>query len=315
MSNNNHTMRAPLFISADVLTKLVEGSYESLITRVEKLVAEQRDAIFGESDDELQVRVGATYSQHAILISTSALKPIVRIEFVEGVSGTLKLVRHEVVPVPTYDETSRSDYTQIEARRAVDAMLAGDVNGATARLQESMRYAPSTARTSTEVLSALTECLAAPSRWRTAVTGTKAPGVKSFLGEQYGALERGMPSVRYRDVRGVSLGDVRASVDAIIGRFDVMERRIQRARQGLASGTTGGSTLMEGVRSELATFDGVAEDLARDVLALRKLARESVRVLDKSENLAQVYDALADALFEFEIATVYIASLVERLAG
>ncbi len=312
MSNNNHTMRTPLFISADVLAKLVEGSYESLITRVQKLAEEQRATIFGESDDELQIRVSATYSHHAILISTSAVKPIVRIEFAEGVAGSLKLVKHEVVPVPTYDETTRDDYARLEARRAVDAMLAGDVDGATARLQESMRHTVSTSRSATEILYAVTECLRAPSRWRTTVTGAKAAQVKSVLGEQYNALQRGLPTLRYRGVVGASLGDVRASVDAVAARFEAMGRRVQSARQGLASNR---STLTEGARSELATFDAVAEDLARDVQTLRMCARESVRSLDKPENLAQVYDALADALFEFEIATAFIASLVERLAG
>jgi aromatic ring hydroxylase len=108
------------------------------------------------------------------------------------------------------------------------------------------------------------------------------------------------------------LGDVRAAVESVAARFDVMERRVQRARQGLAANR---SSLTEGARSELATFDAVAEDLARDVQTLRLCARESVRSLDKSQDLAQVYDALADGLFEFEIATAFIASLVERLAG
>lgn len=305
-------MRSPLFISADVLTKLVEGSYESRIARVQQLVEEQRAVIFGESDDELQIRVSATYSHHAILISTSPLKPIVRIEFAEGVGGSFKLVAHEVVPVPTYDETTRADYVRLETRRAVDAMLAGDVESATARLQESMRHTASTSRSATEILHAVTECLTGPSRWRAAVTGSKTAQVMGVLGEQYVALQSATPTLRYRGKSGVSRGDVCAAVDNMAARFEAMGHRVQRARQRLAASR---STLTEGARLELATFDTVAEDLVRDVQTLRACAQESVRCLDKSENLAQVYDALADALFEFEIATAFIASLVERLAG
>jgi hypothetical protein len=303
-------MRPSLFISADVLTKLVEGSYESLITRVQKLVDEQRVAIFGEGADELQIRVGATYSHHAILISTAAHKPVVRIEFSESAPGVLKLVRHEVVPVPTYDATERGDYAQLEARRAVDALLAGDVVGATARLQESMRHVDPVRRSASELMGALTEHVQAPSKWRAAVTGSHASAAEKFLGEQYSTIRSCLPTLRYRGRCGLVLADVRMAVEPVIARLESITHRVQGTRQRLASTVL---VLTESARSELATFDNLAEDLVRDSQVLRKLAKESLRGLDNPENLAQVYDALADALFEYEIATAYFGSLVERL--
>lgn len=310
MSNNNRSMRASLFIPADVLTKLVEGSYESLITRVQQLVETHRASIFGEDSDDLQFRVSATYAQHAIVLSTSELKPVVRVEFSEGAGGVLKLVQHGVVPVPTYDTGSVDDFAKVEARRAVDALFAGDVAGASARLNEAVRHIePTQACDAAKVLATIAELRSKPVAWRRAVTGSQVAKVRALLGERFEETKRGIPNVRYSGSTA-TLAEVREALISLDARLESCGRRIQGARQQLEARREAQAA---DVQTALATFRSVAEDMSRDIRGMRELAKMSARDLDKSEKLAQVYDALADTLFEFEIATVYVASLVERL--
>lgn len=310
MSNNNRSMRASLFIPADVLTKLVEGSYESLITRVQQLVESERAAIFGLDSDDIQLRVSATYAQHAIVLSTSESKPIVRVEFAEGMGGLLRLVRHSAVPVTTYGAQSADDFAKVEARRGVEALLAGDAASALTRLAEAVRHVePTQTRDVSAVLNTIAAVRETSLVWRQAVMGAGASKVRAALGERVEATKRGIPTVRYCG-SNAPLDEVREALTSLDARLESCGVRVQAARRQLS---TRDSVQDAAVQTVLATFRSLTEDMSRDIRGLRDVAKMSTRDLDKSEKLAQVYDALADMLFEFELSTVYVASLVERL--
>lgn len=291
-------------IPSEVITRLVEDSYESFIQRVQTLVESAREQIFGAAGASLRVAVQGTYANHAIVVAEAADVPVRRVKFSVEADGSLRFVQSEPVVVPTYDAATLPDFVQAEARRAVDAMLAGDVAVAAARLESLLPLVEGAgSRSEAVVLATVREAVTVDSGWRAALTA-QGPGVRAAL---VAVLEGSAPALPAKFSAATLTESDRArcrtALAAVAARYDAVLAAVSESAGAL-----------RGLGAEAAELVRLTEGLLRDLRGVRKVARDASRLVESVEGLAQTYEGLAGSLTDFEAAGLFVAKQAQRLA-
>jgi hypothetical protein len=304
-------MHRPVLIPANVLATLVEGSHEARVARVQRLVESKRAELFGAESESVRVTVGGTYTTHAILFSTHATKPVLRIEFVEA-KGNLSLTKVETVSVPTYSGSTTEHYAKSELDRAVEDLLEGRTSAACARLTAALPLLPEPiAETTSPALVALREHFASKSKWRTLTSGANRASVLEFLQARTTPV-LDIPKLRYQHrIDGVTPSEIRADILPLLRCVSALSSRVSEAKTALESRRAGVSQAAAG---SLPVLDVLVSGLGSDLENVQRLVAESLHSLDNVQNLSQVYDVLAEALVtDYEISSAFATELVERL--
>ena len=124
-------MPSDQFVPSSEVAKLVANSYEALHTRLAEAVQSERARIFGHVDQAVLL---GTFPSHAVVCSSDGRFAEVKYESTN--TGSLKLLEHKILKVPTYTKDNLDSFVYDQAKAAVAGFLSGDKAGLTQRLSE-----------------------------------------------------------------------------------------------------------------------------------------------------------------------------------
>lgn len=302
-------MTATRFISAEVVSKLVEGSYETLILRVQDLVeANRRDLFGGDDSADWKVAVHGTYHAHALVLTNHPTRTALRVHFERDSKGALSWVKCEALDVQVQDVGTEGERSEDLMQGAAAAILAGNIDEA-ARLVGRSLVEGQGRESAASRLSALMTHLEAPSKWRDALLAEKRIHlVSKLLGESTVKAIAAKYAARF-DTQGTLTEsekyrpDVEKTFDFLRSALHGLDKSAREAVAFLRPQVGTG----DGVRSLLA----VSEDLSRHLQATRTLIGGWSRFED-AKDLARVCDCLSEALYRYELATLFVTALAKR---
>lgn len=122
-------------IPTDVVKKLVEGSYEYLIHKVEESVQRSAKDLFGK---DITTKVLGTFSGHALVISEDG--DVLRLKYSEDFDRNIKIISSEKVSLPLYNSDNISSFVEAEADKIITSLAEGRGREASKKLRELLPF-------------------------------------------------------------------------------------------------------------------------------------------------------------------------------
>jgi len=298
---------AKKFIDADFLARLLEGSFEASMERVDEAVAAHPELFGGE---EIEFRTIGTFDAHAIVMNENG--EFFRVEYGLNEDNEFALGKVERMDVPVKEASSLGEDTRVEARRAVDAMLAGNTDEAEKRVGSLFTLVSSGVRLTAEAVEDdLVEFLGSDCGWVTAIRDNEESVLK-FAGD---GVSKELPVPRFEDMS--NFGDVRPVVRS---RLRTLHESLQAMKAEIESATNidGGCVLRteDTVDAEMATSDFIefVGLFAEDLDATTGIVEDALSVSDDGSvgSLARIHDGVAARVKEMGLAAAFAAKFARR---
>jgi len=302
---------AKKLVDADFLAKLLEGSFEASMERVDEAVAAHPE-LFGGGD--VEIRTIGTFAGHAIVMNENG--EFFRIEYGRGDDGDFAIGEVKKIAVPVKEASQLGEDTRTEAHRAVEAMLAGDHDEATKRVSSLFNLVSSGVRLTAEgVEDDLVEFLSTDCGWVDAIRDNEE-SISGFVGAE---ANRELPKPRFEDVIEISENEdqmrsaVRSRLRKLHDSLAIMQGEISSARQ-----VDGGYTLRtEGeADAEMASSDFVefVDLYADDLDATTGLVEDALSVSEDGSvgSLARIHDGVAARAREMGLAAAFASKFARR---
>lgn len=314
MSENLSFLKEKM-VPLKAVEKLIEGSYEQLTARIDVAVAGNRELFVGQSSDDV-ARL-ATFNDRAI-IGTSSGKYF-EIKF-ESKDGEIQIGKPSPIEVPVITGGNAAQYMREYSLNAVDAILGGDLKEACEHLstlsviQESRQADP--ARDFAHELGHITDDTRP---WRT-IYREQAEDIRRQVVDQLESITGGQLEVKYKpmyetdEIPEEAFEDYRGLVNADL---TVASERLERVHHNIEATFLPFAESIsqeEGSKEDvevLSQFCSFAEDLIEELHGVRRLVADAVQNEECVMCLGQVYDLVAEAVTDYEIAGAF----VERMVG
>lgn len=300
-------------LSSDDLRHLLSGSYESLIHRVEVMVSENTEKLFGVKTDAL---VLGTFSGYAIVLSESG--KLVRLKY-EDKSGKASLVEHEEVPLPRAKKTDVGSFVLEDAAHVVDRMLSGDLNPSDPSFLRVLRMAGSYPKTQEQIVEAVIEASKADSPWRR-IFREHSERIRRFLWGDLLRVEDRRIRPKFQNLYDGStpderLGEHRNAVTSglkdIVSRLNEFSKLIDDAGKNLGFLKNEFHDLGEDTLYQ--TVSLFSSDLLDDILRVRGSVEEMMSSVTCVACLAKLHDSVGEELYDFELASRFVNRIATRL--
>lgn len=314
MSENLSFLKEKM-VPLEAVQKLIEGSYEQLTAQLDLVVAENRKLFVGESSDEV-ARL-ATFDSRAV-VGTSSGKYF-EVKF-ESKDGEIHLGEPLALEVPVISKKNADRYMREYTLSAVDAILAGSLDeacdhlSAVTTIQESRQEEPS--RDFAHELEHISDDSRA---WRR-IYGEQADDIRRQVVDQLESISGNQLEAKYRpmyetdEIPEEKFEDYREMVN---GDLSSVAERLEQVQHGIEAKYLPFSESLARAehpneeREVLGHFCEFAEDLIDELQGVRGLVAEAVQDEECVMCLGQVYDSIAEALVDYEIAGAF----VERMVG
>lgn len=301
-------------VPAEVVAELVGGSYEDLTSRIDEAIEQNRGLFVGEGDDRIS-RV-ATFPEK-VLVVTEGGKWFEVSHKKEDDSVVLGEAKE--LEVPTVDMVSPESIRE-STMSVVDSLLSEDITVAKenilalADLHERAEAVPQR-----NFLEDVLNGLAADRPWKL-VYNEQVETIRLQVGEQLESIKESRLESKYRpmyetdEIPEEKFEDYR---DVVNSDLSVLAHRLESIQHGAEEKylpfyeQVSTSELEEEEAEVLSHFCFFSEDLIEDLQAMRQTLADALREEQCVMCLGQMYDAIAEALMDYEIAGAF----VERMVG
>lgn len=301
-------------LSSDDLRHLLSGSYESRIHRVELLVSENSEKLFGQKTDAL---VLGTFNGYAIALSDGG--HLVRLRYEEK-NGRLNLAEHETLPVPRVRHTDLGDLVHQDARKLVDLMVTGRMDEGKEILSRVARTVGTYPKTQEQLVEAVISAFRHEERQWRRVFKEHYARIRRFLWGELTQIEDRRFRPRFQNLYNGStpdseLGEHRDSVTSALN--DVVSRLGEFSKFVESSVTSFGEQEPEfrdlGEDSLYQTLSSFSSDLLDDIQRVRGSVEEMMDSVTCVACLAKMYDSVSEELYNFELASRFVNRIATRI--
>lgn len=308
-------MEATGFIPAAEVRKILHGSHEHLIARLDEVIQQDRKRLFGSSD--AQVRVLGTFSGSAVVACSDGR--FVRARF-EDVSGALRILGHEELNVPTVTQKSLPDFVKKEAAGVVEQFLRGDTSGAKKRLEGLTFFVDERANlTDRQVTESVIVSMRAERPWKR-LFRERAEHLRQFLKDDLSQLEAVALQQKFQKLYDGSVAETEMEGfrDLVTSDLSYLKERLEALADLVetSAAQVGGleAKFRElGEDATLTSFRAFAEDLVEDLRGVSMTVSESAKQLDCVSCLGEVYDTVVKDLQQFEMAGRFVERMAAKL--
>lgn len=299
-------------VDGDFLAKLLSGSFELAINRVDEMVTKNAE-LFG-GDDKVNVTTIGTFPGHAIVANSDGEFFRVAYSIAEGTGETSPgLV--ERIDVPVREASSMAKEARESADAAVRAMVRGDSDAATRAVTDLMQLVQAGVRLTAEAVEdALSGLQIVEADWVIA-TRDNDRSMRLFVGAE---ANRSHPQPRYEHI-GEASSDVMDKVrTAVAGSLVTMKDTLRTfdtslalARQVNESYTYKGSDDNQMGVVEFVEFVSAVDE---GLQSLRGVIDDAVAISADGNvgSLARIHDGVAAVVNEMGLATAFCEKVARR---
>lgn len=302
-----------MFVPTQAVQKLLFGSYEHLISRVDEVVQAECVRLFGES---CEAKTLGVFPGQAIVGSEDG--KFVRVSFEDVQGQKLRLTDHTEIEVPLVTESNISKFVQEEAGRAVDDILNGRIEAARARVR-GLSYFVGEEATDQQLTESWIASISAERPWRR-LYKEQNQKIRKFLWGELTSLEENKLGPKYKKLYDGSTPDeelesfreaVASDLSYVAERADALADIIEKAIVAVGETTPHlGDPEEDAVLSILGTF---AEDLAQDLRGVHHTVSEAPGQVGCVSCLGELYDTSAGALYDYEVAGRFVERMAAKL--
>lgn len=305
-------MTSQKMVDGDLLSKLLEGSYEAMISRVDEAVLAHAD-LFGGSD-KVDVRAVGTYPSHVIVVNSGGDFFRAVYNVVED-ANTVSLGEVERVQIPVKEASELSVEAREKAEQAVEAIMSGDDDAASKAVFDLYGMVRSGVRLTAEsVEDAVKRLFAEDADWSVAIHDNEK-AIQDFVGSE---ANRDLPKPRFvhidvfedeerhRKVIGGALKRLKESLATLhVGMS--LAREIDESYSQPAYGNADGAMAM-------ADFIAFVESFDSDLSTMKGLIEDAVAVSADGDlvTLARIHDDVADRMHEVGLAAAFCEKFARR---
>lgn len=293
-------MASNKLVDSDLIAKLLEGSFELQMVRMDDLVHENEELFGGNKDTQIQTM--GTFAEHAIVVNSDG--QFFRATFKNSQRG-LELGEVEEIDVPVFEAKDLRVRVHEHTDRAVAAIMEGkDAHEDILAIYDMVHNGvPLTAESVEESLLALDDEVSE-------AINENRDEVTRFVG----VMTMEPPSRRFAGLieDRVSAGDRKAVVHglrSVRSYLADMSNRLVAAHEIDESYSLPGDDDGE----EATGFIEMAEDVGSTICALRGIVEDAIAVSDDGsvKSLARIHDGVAGRLPDLTLATLF----AEKFAG
>ncbi len=302
------------FVPTEEIQKLTLGSYEYLASKLDEAISKDAKRLFGESIPNKIERIG-TFADHVLIAADDGR--FMKVMYERATSGAIKLVNFEAINVPLYTEANLGSYLDKEARSIVDSLLAHDISQAELKLSALIPFVEETVPpTDTQVVASAIESMRADRPWKR-LYRERTEQVREFLGAELKKIEERklpakftkltdgqVPESQHEGYKDLVHTDLAYMSEAIGGWLKSLET-VSELKDANAFGPE-----EQAVKT---TFLAFAEDLKQDLQNVRESVVESMRLVGSVARLGELYDALAEESFHYEVASQFASTMIAGL--
>jgi len=305
-------MASRKLVDGEFLSKLLGGSYEMMMGRVEEVVSEQAD-LFGGEDGE--VRTIGTFPNHVIVLNDSG--EFFRASFsVSEETGGVELGEVKRIDVPVREVSELGTEVRTESRRAVDALLEGDDDEANVRLGSLYEMVRSGVRLTAEGVEDDLLAFDAEPDWVVAVRENES-SMAQFIGAE---ANQDLPKPRFETFIAEGDNDDDRHRKVIAAALTRLHEGLGRMQNGIAVARringeyrlpTGDETNATMVAEDFVEF---VEEFGTDLDATIELVEDAIAVSDDGtlKSLARVHDGVATRVKEMGLAAAFSEKFARR---
>jgi hypothetical protein len=309
---SNNDMASQKMVDGDLLSKLLEGSYETMISRVDDAVLAHAD-LFGGADG-VEVRALGTYPNHVIVANSEGGFYRAAYTVTEDTS-TVSFGEVERVQIPVKEASELSVEARESAAQAVEAIMSGDDEAATKAVANLYGMVQAGVRLTAESVEDATKSLFADGTdWGLAIRDNEK-SIRGFVGAD---ADRDLPKPKFEHIESLDGDEDRAR--KIVG------GALRRLRESLATMHTSLALAREinenyvlkadGPDVGLAAEDFVAfvESFNSDLAAMKGMAEDAVAVSTDGDvkSLARIHDTMAARMYETGLAAAFCEKFARR---
>lgn len=308
-----------LLADTNFLDRLLEGSFETVIERLEAAVEEHRE-LFGGSDDVV-VGVKGTYPAHLIVMNDQL--GFYRVEWAVDDDGEVTFGEVKRVDVPVKETKHLGRESHEHASAVVDAVLEGDDDTAKAHLAELFDLVRRGVKLTAEsVEDAIDFFVGSEPPWLAAVRDNAAT-MRGFVGAR---SNKDLPKVRFEALIDADPDDIAEEDDARYRK--VVAESLRRLRTTLEDMNASIAVAMQidesyelnvegGGAMEAGHFIEFVDQFGVDLEALIGLTEDAVAISANGtlKSLARVHDKTAGVMADIGLAAAFAEKFATRFSA
>lgn len=307
------TINSQVFVPTEEIRKLTRGSYEQLIVKLTEAAEPFLIEVYGDVSWEIV----STFANHALVLGENG--ECYRVQYEKSKDGGVKVLGTAKYPVKTVTESS---YIKTEARKIVDAFIAGAMTEATERFSELVQKVPAKKGVADDrIVEAVRERLTAPRPWKTQFA-QRATHFKTFLGEsKVSEIMSASLTAHFSPLyeSEIQTADVGTYYTVVQEAFSDLSTKIESLQHELEDSVESLKTLTAAIaelgESEVLTaLDIFAQDLLSDIRSIHKVVHESIHQVSGVDNLGRIYDSIAENFSQYEVAVRFVVEMTKSLS-
>lgn len=299
-------------IPAEAIENLMNGSYESLIGRIANSLG--NSSLF--EGVEAEKAVIATFADHVVVGTADG--EYFKVKF-EDRNGKVHFVSKEAVQVPVIDESNSSEYVRGYVMETVDAIISGDKDTVRDRLVALLNLESTSPSNYRDFSDIVVDLINKDRTWRSSynenkssicgVVGDLLEGIGSRKFEsKYNKLFDSIPEEEF----GIHAEDTTADLAIVADRLETIQTKAESSFYPFTE------LVCQVEHSEedefyLHQFADLSEDYLDDIHGLREHVAYALQNEKCIMCLGKIYDALAEALTDYEIAGSFIERMSRQL--
>lgn len=304
------------FVPTEEMQKLLKGSFEHVSSKVEHAIQKDKVRIFGE--DAGAVKVLGTFPGYAV--AAAAPGKFARVKFEEAQNGTVKITNHELLKVPVFTNENVSEFLMGEARSVVEDWNKGNLEAAIDRARGMLPFVQERIQQSeAQIVESIVLGIRADRPWKN-LYAERADEIRKFVRSELAELDQAKLTPKferlysgemeaaevdgYRDLVQSDLSYIGDRIGALEGLIAATIESVEKISDKIAEGDD---------HDTLVTFLSFSEDLALDLQGLKSLVSEAVRQIGAVDALGRLYDALAEELYNYEVAGRFVEQMASKL--
>jgi hypothetical protein len=306
-------MTSQKMVDGDLLSKLLAGSYETMISKVDEAVLAHAD-LFGGAEG-VEVRALGTYPNHVIVANSEGDFYRAAYSVTEDTS-TVSFGEVERVQIPVKEASELSAEARESAAQAVEAIMAGDDEKAAKAVANLYGMVLAGVHLTTESIEdSLKTYLDDHTDWSLAIRDNEK-AIRAFVGAE---ANRSLPKPRFEHIESLTEDDDRArkivggALRALRESLSVMNTGMALARQINDSYTLKAEGAADvGLAHE--DFIAFVESFSGDLAAVKGLVEDAVAVSVDGDvkSLARIHDTVAARMYEMGLAAAFCERFARR---
>jgi hypothetical protein len=297
-------------VPTEIAERLVQNSYEDVITRVAEAIEREIDRFLAEDQRGSESAQSiATFKTHAIVATTAG--DFYRVEYQLTKAGVqFKLV--EKIDVPVLDDEGVKKYVENEIDNVLDDFFENK-NRAFSRLEEVVRSVDMSRRDPLKSARALADHVKGAD-WRKQINEEHA-GLRNLIQLDSISVERRFSNLYSESADEKTFaGFVGPLSESLSGVFSKVESLLGAASRSYASYKSKRRVpTAESEKGVLAKFDAFAESFLTETRRMLREARNLVNTGECVPCWALVHDSFADALDDVQIASAMVSYFSDQL--